>query len=127
MKVLPLHHPAVFRVEILDHLLNRQLVTFRHLLEDFPGRSLELRHLQARQQPDVIHHPRVTRIGRGEVEGPLAYLQRQDAAALDELRRQGTDRFRGHSNPRQINRAPRRAVPNHGRRVWWCARGKPDV
>ena len=58
--------PGGLRVEILDHLLDRHLAGFGDLLQQFRRFHRLFLHFQSRQQPDVIYHPLVARLGRGD-------------------------------------------------------------
>ena len=68
MQILAFNRGAAFRVEILDHPLNRDLVTLGHLFQDVRDGNQGLHDLETAQKPDVIHHPFVARLGGGDME-----------------------------------------------------------
>ena len=85
------------RIEVLDHLLDRHLVALGDFFQQLRRRRRLLMHLQPAQQPDVIHHPLVARLGRGHVDRSVLDPQRQHAMAFDKISRQRAQRLRGNT------------------------------
>ena len=111
VQVPVLDRGALLRIEVLNHLLHRHLVALADLFQDLRSRGLELLHFQATQQPNVIDHPLVAGLGRGNVNCALVNLQRQNPVTLHEIRRERAYGFRGYREPgKALDKAPARPV-----------------
>ena len=86
-------------VQILDHLPHRERIAFGNFLQNVRRRRFGFPHLKTAQQPDVIDHPLVAGIRRGDVEGAILNLDGQNLVTPGKIRRQRANGFGGHVKP----------------------------
>jgi hypothetical protein len=85
VQVFALDVRTTIRIEVFEHLLHRDLVALGDFFQDLGSRRDGLLDLQTAQEPDVIDHPLVARLGRGYVNRAVVDFERQDAMTLDEV------------------------------------------
>ena len=96
VQIPALSRGTLLRIEILDHLLNRHLITLGDLLQYLRARRDKFLHFQAAQQPNVVNHALVARIGCGYSNGSVSDRDRQDSVLFDKFRRQSANGLGRH-------------------------------
>src|SRR5205823_9597199 len=115
VQVLDLGRAIVFGMQILDHLLDRDLITLGNFLEQLLGWRFGFFYFERAQQADIFDQPLIAWLNGSDMKRAILYFVWKDAVAFDEIGRQRAQGFRRNRDMRErrgsvTGRSPRPTV-----------------